>query len=188
MLTFLDNVKNPMVKEALDWAFHIVIALLIGLFIVNFVVQRTIVRGNSMQPTLQDENQLLIEKVSQRFSGLHRGDIVTVYVPESLGEGRDYIIKRIIGVEKDHVQLKDGKVYVNGTALDEDYINGDTTLAGDQSYNDVTVPEGYVYVLGDNRLPNASMDSRYIGLISEDRVRGKAFLRYFPLNEIGGVK
>jgi signal peptidase I len=169
----------------LDWAFHIGIAVLIGLFIVNFVVQRTIVNGNSMLPTLQDKNQLLIEKVSQRFGGLHRGDIVTIYVPEYLEEGKDYIIKRVIGIENDTVEIKDGKVYLNGTALQEDYINGTVTLPVNPKYDKITVPKGYVYVLGDNRLPNASKDSRTIGPVSLDRVRGKVLIRYYPFNEMG---
>lgn len=183
--TLFEKVNNPVLREILDWAVHILIAVLIGLFIVNFVVQRTIVNGSSMEPTLQDKNQLLIEKLTQRFGNLHRGDIVTIYVPEFLEEGKDFMIKRVIGVEGDTVEIKDRTVYVNNVPLKEDYINGSETLPGNMQHDKITVPKGHVYVLGDNRLPNASRDSRIIGPVSLDKIRGRAFIRYYPFNEMG---
>lgn len=141
-----------------------------------------------MLPTLQSRNILLTEKLSTRFDNIHRGDVVTVYVPEYLEEKKDTIIKRVIGVAGDTVEIKDGRVFVNKKQLSEDYINGDTTLPVDIQYSKVTVPKGSVYVLGDNRLPNASKDSRIIGPVEMKRLRGKVLLRIFPLNEIGTLK
>jgi len=112
-------------KEALDWAAHIIIAVLIGLFIVNFVAQITIVNGSSMETTLHNGDRLIIEKISPRFGWLKRGDIVTINDYPGLDSDRKPIIKRIIGLEGDKVEIRDGKVYVNGEALEEDYINVD---------------------------------------------------------------
>lgn len=94
-------------------------------------------------------------------------------------------IKRIIGVEGDRIQIKDGKVYVNGEALQEEYLQeGVETQA--VIYNDIVVPEGYVYVMGDNR--SESMDSRLFGCIPLEKVEGKVILRYWPISTFGVVK
>lgn len=91
-------------------------------------------------------------------------------------------IKRIIGVAGDRVQIKDGEVYVNGKALDEEYLpEGVTTKT--VLYNDIIVPEGYIYVMGDNR--DESMDSRMFGCIPLDKVEGKVVLRYWPMSDFG---
>lgn len=94
-------------------------------------------------------------------------------------------IKRVIGVEGDRVQIKDGKVYVNGTELKEDYLQNDVTTKA-VIYNDIIVPQGCIYVMGDNR--DESMDSRTFGCIPLERVEGKVVLRYWPINVLGGVK
>ena len=169
-------------KEVLDWAFHIIIAVIIGFLIITFVGQRTVVYGSSMEPTLHNYDQLIVEKLSTRFGKLRNGDIITVYVPEYLGEGKDYIIKRVIGVEGDRVEIRNGKIFLNDNALSEGYINGKSTLPVDQENSKVTVPAGKVYVLGDNRLPGASKDSRSIGLVDLKRVKGRAFVRVYPFN------
>lgn len=160
---------------------HIFIAVVLGLLIVNFVAQITVVNGNSMEKTLHNGDRLIIEKISPRLGIIHRGDIVTINDPEKLEISSSPIIKRVIGIEGDLVEIRDGKVYVNGEELKEDYINGDTTLEVDQNYSKVTVEKGCVYVLGDNRLPYESKDSRIIGTESIKNITGKALLRFFPL-------
>ena len=144
-----------------------------------------------------------------------RGDIVTFEAPSEIRQGADvdisnvvaiynykpeglmnklvyYVlelnktsyIKRVIAIEGDRVQIRNGKVYVNGEEIIEEYLpNGTTTKT--VYYNDVTVPEGCVYVLGDNR--DESMDSRTFGCIPLEKVEGKVSLRYWPLNAFGGV-
>ena len=93
-------------------------------------------------------------------------------------------IKRVIGIAGDRVQIKDGKVYINGEELKEEYLPEGTTTKT-VYYNDVIVPEGCVYVMGDNR--DQSMDSRTFGCIPLEKVEGKVILRYWPLNAFGGV-
>lgn len=151
------------------------------------MAQITVVKGISMLPTLQDGNRLLIEKITPRLGNIRRGDIVTLNVPEFLESGKETIIKRVVGLEGDTVEIRDdGKVYINGKPIVEDYINGSTTNKIASGYNKITVPKGYVYVLGDNR--HFSKDSRIIGPVSVGKIGGKVLVRIFPLNEIGRVK
>jgi signal peptidase I len=175
--------SNPILKEILDWILHIAIAILAGIFIVTFIAQRTIVDGSSMLPTLHDGDQLIVEKITPRLSKLKRGDVVTLYIPELLEEGKEYVVKRIIALEGDTVEIMDGKVFVNGEQLEEEYINGNNTYAVNSEYSHVVVPEGHVYVLGDNRLPNASYDSRSFGPIDLDKITGKMLIRYYPFGK-----
>ena len=174
-------------KEILDWVIHILVALILGFLVVTFVVQRTVVHGVSMEPTLHNGDQLIIEKLSPKLGNINFGDIVTIYVPEELQEGQDYIIKRVIGVAGDKITIKDGRVFVNGIMLDETYINGDYTYVSNDRL-EVTVEEGSVFVLGDNRYRDRSKDSRSFGQIDIERVRGKAILRFFPFDSFGTFK
>jgi signal peptidase I len=175
---------TPVIREILDWALHIVIAVILALLIVQFVAQRTLVDGNSMLPTLQHNNQLIIEKITPRLNKIKPGDIVAVYIES---ENKDYI-KRVIAVGGDDVEIKDGKVYVNNTILQENYINGNNTDVENQEYCKMKVPEGFIYVLGDNRLPKMSNDSRSIGPVAASKVEGRAILRYWPISEFGLIK
>lgn len=161
---------------------HIGIAVILGVLIVTFVAQITVVNGSSMEKTLHDGDRLIIEKISPKIGNIKRGDIVTIDDPIKLNKEIRPIIKRVIGVEGDHVQILDGKVFVNGEKLEEGYINGDTTFEVDDQYSDVMVEEGCIYVLGDNRFLGMSKDSRTLGTESMEYVTGKALLRFFPFN------
>lgn len=161
---------------------HIGIAVILGVLIVTFVAQITVVNGSSMEKTLHDGDRLIIEKISPKIGNIKRGDIVTIDDPIKLHKEIRPIIKRVIGVEGDHVQILDGKVFVNGEELEEGYINGETTLEVDDQYSDVKVEEGCIYVLGDNRLPHMSRDSRTLGTENLEYITGKALLRFFPFN------
>lgn len=184
------TLKKPFIREALDWLVHILIAVMIGLFIVNFIAQITIVSGSSMEITLHDRDRLVIEKISTRFGKLNRGDIVVINDYPGLEMERKPIIKRVIGIEGDKVEILDGKVYVNGVALEEDYINVDSlgTLEVEPLYSKVTVPDGHIYVLGDNRLWGQSKDSRTFGTVRVKDVGGKAVFRFYPFNRLGVLK
>ncbi|MCX8130993.1 MAG: signal peptidase I [Clostridia bacterium] len=175
--------KNPVIKETLSWVIHIAIAVAIGLIIVNFVIQRTIVDGQSMEPTLQNADNLWVEKLTPKFGKLKYGDIVTIDVPEKVGEERSPLIKRVIGVEGDSIEIRNGKVYLNNKELNENYI-GDNITAPD--YEKITVPKDCVYVLGDNR--ENSRDSREIGPVEIKKISGKAIFRFLPLNKFGPIK
>lgn len=166
-------------NETLDWIIHIAVAVLIGVLIVTFVGQRTLVHDISMQPTLVDGDNLVVEKISPKIGTLHRGDIIVFKVPE---EGRQ-LIKRLIALPGDTVEIKDGKVYVNGEESKVVDLKVETDPGENPAYSKLTVPQGYVYALGDNR--PFSNDSRELGPIQMSRITGRAIFRFYPFNKIG---
>ncbi|MDR7870194.1 MAG: signal peptidase I [Tissierellaceae bacterium] len=174
-----NNDKDKSKNEAMEWIRSIVIAVVVAFFIKTFIFNSTYVLGNSMHPTLHEKDRLFANKVPLYFSGPNRGDIIVLEAPDD--PNKDYI-KRVIGIAGDKVQIIDGKVYLNDELLEEDYIEEDSYTF---IYNLDTwiVPEGQVFVLGDNRDEGASKDSRYFGCISIDLVKGITGFRYFPFNE-----
>lgn len=178
-----DSVK----KEIIDWLVHIALAIVITLFIINYIGQFTIVQGNSMLPTLKDKNILIIEKLTQRFGSIKQGDIVVVKIPDLLGRGKTYAVKRVIATGGQKIEIKNGNVFVDGEKLDEHYISGGDTFATGP-FSDMVVPENCIYVLGDNRMPGASKDSRIFGPVDKNTIAGRAIFRIFPLKELGLLK
>ncbi len=141
-------------------------------FLIDLVVARVRVENISMLPTLQPGEFVLVNKMAYEMGDFSRGDIVVFhYSPEE-----DYI-KRVIGLPGDEVQVGNGQVMVNGQLLDEPYISAPPQYTG--TWN---VPEGRLFVLGDNR--NQSSDSHRWGFIEEDSVIGKALVVYWPINEV----
>ncbi len=134
-----------------------------------------------MQPNLVEGDNLIVEKVSHRFGWLKRGDVIVF----KLEEDNRQLIKRLIALEGDKVEIKDGKIYVNDEAADDSYLGeGVTTLPGSMAeYSSLVVPEGTIYALGDNR--QHSKDSRMLGPIPISAVSGKAILRFYPFNKFG---
>ncbi len=169
-------------NEALDWLFHIAVAVIVGLLIVTFVAQRTIVHDISMEPTLTEGDNVLVEKLSYRFGWLKRGDIIVFTSPE---EDRQ-LIKRLVAVEGDRVEVRDGMVYVNGElsliGLPKEPYTPDGNIP---EHTDLTVPEGMIYILGDNR--SHSLDSTEFGPIDEEWITGRAIFRFFPFNRFGAI-
>ncbi|MDO5737714.1 MAG: signal peptidase I [Eubacteriales bacterium] len=182
-------------KELWEWFKIIVIALLLGLFLRYFVVQRNVVQGNSMYPNLQDRDRVFVELVTKHFAGFNHGDIVTIkteQVPgyesyKAEGEEAPRLIKRVIGCPGDHIRIKDGFIYVNDIKLSESYIASDlVTEPFDSRYVDVTLAEDEYYVLGDNR--NHSRDSRSFGPVHKSDIVGKLWFRVYPYENFGKVE
>ncbi len=154
----------------------------------SFVAQPFQVRQLSMQSTIENNEYVLIDKLTPRFDPYHRGDIVVFSPPlaaaTQLGEP---FIKRIIGVAGDTIALRDGRVFVNGTALDEPYlfaVDGVAEPTEPETADDSwTIGEGKLFVMGDHR--RRSSDSRSFGPITVDSVVGRAWLRYWPLARFG---
>ena len=133
-----------------------------------------------MQPTLIEGDNLVVEKLGPKLGILHRGDIIVFKVPE---EGRQ-LIKRLIALEGDKVEIRDGKVYVNGDESKAGNLKDVETLPGaNPAYSSLTVPKGYVYVMGDNR--PFSNDSRILGPVEMKLVSGRAIFRFYPFSKIG---
>ena len=177
---------SSVVKEILDWVKHIAIAIIIGVLFITFVGQRTVVYGMSMSPTLENGDQLVIEKITPKIGAIKRGDIVTIYIHGMLDEGKDFLIKRVIAIEGDTVKIEKGKVYLNGEALSEDYIRGDYTYE-ERLTSEITIAKGQVFVMGDNRLKGGSNDSRSLGVFDIKAIRGKAIFRWFPFSKFGSL-
>lgn len=176
--------KDYVIKETISWAKYIISALLIALFIVNFVGRIAVVVGPSMEDTLQNGDRLVTEKLTQRFGKFKPGDIVTIYAPEFIHKEGNTIIKRVIAVEGDTVEIKDGNVFVNGKLLNEPYLKeGAITRVDNVENSKLTVPKGQIFVMGDNRLN--SSDSRIHGPFKVENVTGKAIFRIFPFSRIG---
>ncbi len=153
-------------------------ALIIVLVVNVFLAQATRVEGQSMEPTLFDDQRLIIEKLSYRFHTPQRGDIVVLRPPTHASVP---LIKRVIGLPGETLEIRDGNVFVNGQVLREDYLREPTH----GRMGPTLVPEQHVLVLGDNR--DASNDSRSFGMISYSDIIGKAWLRYWPLDQFGVV-
>jgi len=162
-------------REALE---TILPAILIAVLINLFLAQPTRVHGQSMEPSLHTDQRLVVEKVSYRLHGPRRGDVVVFSVPQS----EELLIKRVIGLPGETVEIRGGQVYVDGTPLDEPYLTQETR----GRFGPVTVPPLHVFVLGDNR--SFSNDSRAFGVVSIENVLGRAWFSYWPLEDLGTLR
>jgi signal peptidase I len=180
--------RKKAAENLLDWILQLLTALIVCLLLIQFVGQISYVRKNSMLPTLANDDVTIIEKLSPAFGWLKRGDIVVIRNAHYANEENDRLVKRIIAVAGDRVEIRNGEVLVNKVKLAEDYISGSATKAVDASYSDIIVPDGRVYVLGDNRVRGESLDSRTFGPVALDDIEGKVLLRIYPLDRFGTVK
>ncbi len=179
-----DERPRSLLREIISFAGYVVFVVLFTYIIVTYVGQRTEVVGSSMYPTLHDGDNLLVDKISYRFTDIERFDII---VFEYQHEENVYYIKRIIGLPGETVQITDGNIYINGELLEEDY--GYEVMESDGlAAEPVTLGENEYFVLGDNR--NDSTDSRdpRVGNITRDIIVGKAFVRIYPFDAIGFLK
>lgn len=190
--------------EVLDYAKIILIALIITNILNVFVFSLSQVRQSSMEPTLIEKDQLIVEKLSYSFSDPKTGDIIVfideLTVDDSISarfkrlyddmfaklnkkEGHLRLVKRVIGVPGDVINIEDGLVFVNGEQLDEPYL---VVPTGAKSLEyPLTVEEDYYFCLGDNR--TVSYDSRDFGPVPIEKIEGKVLFRFWPFNKIGVV-
>jgi signal peptidase I len=167
----------------------LVLTLVIFLGIQTFVAQPYKVQQMSMENTLLPDQYVLVDKLTPHWAAYTHGDIIVFNPPPTWAEGNDVpFIKRIIGLPGDHVELRDGKVFVNGIALDEPYIfqqDGTPVTTDPQpgGASEWLVPDGDLLVMGDHR--NESADSRSFGPIPISSVIGRAWLRYWPFDTFG---
>ncbi len=165
----------------------LLLALIVFVVVQLFVAQPYQVQQESMENTLMPDQYILVDKLTPRFDSFHRGDIV-VFNPPSGGEqdptGTPYV-KRIIGGGGDTVEIRDGSVFVNGEQLKEGYLFGNqpTQVPGSTSKWKLTADQ--YFVMGDHR--QASQDSREFGPITKESIIGRAWLRYWPVNDFGVI-
>lgn len=156
-------------KEILSYVIIIIIVLLIKQFIITPIR----VNGDSMNNTLYDKDIMILDKISYRFSEIERFDIVVIK------RNGEYLIKRVIGIPGETVKYDSNRLYINDVYIEENFAHKIT----DDYVLDEKIPDNYYFVLGDNR--QDSLDSRIIGLISEDEIIGKTSLILFPFNRFG---
>jgi len=168
-----------------DWVKDILFACIVAALILTFI-KPTIVKENSMQPTLYPNHYLLLSRQAYLVSEHKAGDIIVFNceLPEDDGAHK-LLIKRIIALPGDSVTIAGGSVFINGELIEEPYIFEDETSG---FVENLIVPEGTVFVMGDNRRVSRDSRSDLIGVISFDEIRGKAFFRLYPFNKIGLIK
>lgn len=163
-------------SELLEWIKAILMAIVVAFIIRTFLIENVEVNQISMNPTFYEGDRVIISKLSYKFNEPELGDIIVFTPPNQ----KQPYIKRVIGVGGDTVAIKDGKLYINGNVIDEPYIQEEMT----QDFDQVHVPEGTVFVMGDNR--NYSKDSRNpsVGFIPIENIWGKVKFRYWPLSKM----
>lgn len=174
---------KEIIKELAGWLLYIVLIIALTWIVVTFVGQKTEVSGSSMETTLSDKDQLIVDKMTYRFRDPKRYDIVVF--PYQY-QDNTYYIKRIIGLPGETVQILSGMVYIDGMRLDEHYGNEVMENPG-IAEEPLTLGEDEYFVLGDNR--NNSSDSRAsdVGLIHRKDLIGRAWIRVWPLSQIGVI-
>ena len=169
-------------KEVKEWIKDILIALIIAFLILQFI-KPTFVKETSMTPTLQEYNFLLLSKQSYRFGDPKQGDIIVFHTNLKTQTGDEkLLIKRVIGLPGDVINIEEGIVTVNGEVLEESYIKEPYTSG---LVEDLTVPEDNLFVMGDNRQNSTDSRDPSVGCVKIDDVYGKAVFRLYPFNEIG---
>ncbi len=163
------------------WARDLLVSLAISAFIIIFLYQPVKVEGTSMMPGLEDQERIFVNKFVYRWEPIQRGDIVVFRYPRDTSKS---YIKRVIGVAGDRIRIESGQVYVNGGALDEDYVPSD--YADARSYGEIVVPANSYFVLGDHR--SMSNDSRDFGTVNERYIYGKAVFGYWPMEKLGRLR
>ncbi len=176
--------EKSIVRELLGWVLYILVIIGLTYLIITFVGVRTRVSGSSMETTLSDKDQLIVDKISYRFRDPKRYDIVVF--PYQYEEDT-YYIKRIIGLPGETVQVVGGEVYINGEALGEQYGTEEMLNPG-IAEEPVTLGEDSYFVLGDNR--NHSQDSRdpSVGVIHRKDLLGRAWVRIWPFDKFGVIR
>jgi len=176
---------KSVLKEIFSTALYLLVVIAATYLLITYVGQRTQVRGSSMEPTLNDGDNLIVDKISYRFSEPERFDII---VFPFRYEEKTYYIKRIIGMPGETVQIDtNGYIYINGEILREGY-GKEVILTPGRASEPILLAEDEYFVLGDNR--NNSSDSRdpSVGSIRKDTIIGKAWVRIWPLSEFGILK
>lgn len=171
-------------KELFDWLKALSIAAVIVILLQAFVFQLSTVKSISMQPTLFEREWLFVNKIAYDFGHPRRGDVIILKDPSEDGDKKRLLVKRVIGVPGDSLEVKDGQLYVNGELQVEPYTDSEIE---DGDFKAVTVGEGHYFVMGDNRHLGASKDSRIFGEVDEKAIKGKAELILWPITRWGSL-
>ncbi len=169
-------------RGVIEWIVVLGSAVVVALLLRAFLFQAFYIPSESMEETLLVDDRVLVNKLSYRLHDINRGDVVVFRRPEAgAGEFRD-LIKRVIGLPGETIEARDNTIYINGQVLIEPYLTAGEVIA---DFDPVVIPEGELFVMGDNR--DNSGDSRVFGTIDTERVIGRAFFLFWPLDRIGSL-
>jgi signal peptidase I len=164
-----------------SWARDLFFSVVVLFFIILFLYQPVKVEGGSMEPGLEDQERIFINKLVYRWENIERGDIIVFRYPR---DTRKSFIKRVIGLPGDRVRIAYGRLYLNGSLMDEPYVPPE--FEDTKSYPEITVPAESYFVLGDHR--SMSNDSREFGPVLRSYIYGKAVFGYWPMEKLGVLK
>ena len=181
-------------RSGVEWIAVIVGALVVALVVKTFLFQAFYIPSESMEPTLEKGDRVLVNKLSYDVHDVNRGDVVVFELnPEEVGnDGIRDLIKRVIGLPGDTIETRDGAVYIDDRRLDEPYlaegtVTGDPAVGSNPSIPRQVVPEGHVFVLGDNRDNSADSRYPYRGPIPIGDIVGRAFVLVWPPSDVGSL-
>ncbi|WP_239617837.1 signal peptidase I [Cohnella mopanensis] len=166
-------------KELWDWSRALVVAVVIVLLLKAYVFQLSTVKKISMQPTLHENEWLFVNKIVLKLGNLDRGDVVILKDPSGGSEDKQFLVKRIVGIPGDTLEIRDGELYINGELKVESYTD---VKIEDGDYPLTTVSPGHYFVMGDNRHHSASKDSRAFKEVPEELIKGRADLIVWPIS------
>ena len=170
-------------RNVLSWAQVLVAAVLLAVLMRTFLIAAFSIPSESMEPVLAVGDRLLVSKLSYRIGDPDPGDVVVFRTPPSMQPSETAeLIKRVVAIGGQTVGADNGQLVVDGSSVDEEYLPADTYT---RDFGPLRVPEGYVFVMGDNR--RSSLDSRVFGAIAEGEIVGRAFARFWPPTRLGGL-
>jgi signal peptidase I len=177
--------KLGRVRSLREWATVVAGAIGIALIVRAFLLASFFIPSPSMTPTLKNGDRVLVNKLAYRMHDVHRGDVVVFERPAELKDHPEVkdLIKRVVGLPGETVEFRDGRILIDGHLLDEPYLAAGTKTLAKAKGETITVAEGEVLVLGDNR--ENSTDGRIFGPISQKLIVGRAFVLYFPMKDLG---
>ncbi len=174
--------ESNAVRSIIEWIVVLVGAVAVALLLRAFLFQAFWIPSESMETTLLKQDRVLVNKLSYRLHDVNRGDVVVFRRPDDeQAEIRD-LIKRVIGLPGETVSARDNTIFINDQPLIEPYLAADEVI---EDFGPTLVPDGEVFVMGDNR--DRSLDSRFFGTVEEERIVGRAFVLFWPLNRIDSL-
>lgn len=176
--------ERPLWQKISEFIWEMVRVAVISLAIIipvrYFLIQPFYVKGASMEPNFYDHEYLIIDEISYRFNQPQRGDIVVFKYPK---DPKQFFIKRVVGLPGERVKIEDNKIYIDGTILNEAYLDsGAETVLALRGYGDVVLGSDEYFLLGDNR--SQSLDSRSFGPVKREYIIGRTWLRGWPFNRV----
>ena len=173
--------KSSRKKQGYEWLILVAASLAVALVVRGFLIQAFYIPSESMVPTLVKNDRVLVNKLSYKLHDVHRGDIVVFKAPPGAATAQvKDLIKRVVGLPGETIEGRNGGIFINGKPLDEPYLPPDVRS---RDFPPEKIPPDKIYVLGDNR--QDSRDSTFFHAIDEDAIVGRAFVKIWPLSDLG---